>query len=69
MNITDCIDKLIGIQEAAEILGLKDKRVGQLLRARRLPGRFVGNRWIMYGPMIRRIARRRKRYHRDQVFS
>lgn len=68
MSITQVMENLIGMHEAAEILGLNRERVGQLLRAKRLPGRFVGNRWILYGPAIKRIGKRRRRYHRNQVF-
>jgi len=63
MTLKDVIDR----QQAADILDLTPGRVSQLLRAGELPGHRLGKSWILHGPTIRRIARRRQKYGRPAV--
>ena len=63
------LDKLIGVDDACEVLHLKRKRVTQLLREGQLPGRQISGVWIMYGPAIGRIAKHRKKWHKQPRLS
>ena len=67
MRIEEFMQKLIGVEQATEILNLSTERVCQLLKAKRLPGRLVANGWIMYEPVIRKIAKRRKKWHKQPL--
>ncbi|GAA3196580.1 helix-turn-helix domain-containing protein [Actinocorallia longicatena] len=54
----DLADRLLSVSEAAELLGLDQSRVRQLIRARMLGATKIGGRWILEPGAVRAWALR-----------
>ncbi len=51
--------KLLTTRDAADRLGVSDRRVRALIQAGRVPARRVGRDWLIRPEDLRRVARRK----------
>ena len=52
------LQDLLGVDEAAHILGISADRMRVLLRTSRLPARKVAGRWVIAGPDLALVGQR-----------